>query len=115
MGVFNSLNETSNKAVDLSEQFYQKTQEYYKLKVFHQLSLTTGMFCKMAILGSLGFLGLLFFSVAGTIFLGEILDSLVLSCLIIGALFFVIVTILYKTRKRIDNFIVKKLSAKFFT
>lgn len=114
MGVFESLNHTSNKAVDLSEQFYKKSQEYYKLKVFQQLALTTGMFCKMAILGSLAFLGLLFLTVGGTIFLGEILGSMIYACLIIGVLFFIIVLVIFKMRNRIDNMIVKKLSGKFF-
>lgn len=114
MGVFDSLNNTSNKAVDVGEELYQKTQEYYKLKVFHQLASTTGMFCKMAIIGSLAFLGLLFLTVAGIIYLGELLGGLVYSCLIMAALFFIIVAVLYKLRKNIDNAVVQKLSRKFF-
>lgn len=114
MGVFESLNNTSNKAVDISEQFYRKTQEYYKLKVFHQLASTTGMFCKMAILGSLAFLGILFLTVGGTIYLGEILGSMIYSCLLMGLLFFIIVFVLYMVRNKIDNLIVRKLSSKFF-
>ena len=114
MGVFESLNNTSNKAVDVSEQFYRKTQEYYKLKVFHQLALTTGMFCKMAIFGSLAFLGILFLTVGGTIFLGEVLGSMIYSCLLMGLLFLIIVFVLYFFRNKIDNLIVRKLSSKFF-
>ncbi len=114
MGVFESLNDTSNKAVDISEQFYRKTQEYYKLKVFHQLASTTGMFCKMAILGSLAFLGILFLTVGGTIYLGEVLGSMIYSCLLMGLLFLIIVFVLYKLRNKIDNLIVRKLSSKFF-
>ncbi|MFX0556499.1 hypothetical protein ACOCEA_06855 [Maribacter sp. CXY002] len=114
MSIIQSLNETSNKAVDAGEQFYTKTQQYYKLKVFHQIATTTGMFCKMAILGSLAFLGLLFFTVAGTIYLSELLGSTILACLLIGILFFVFVAILFKMRKKIDNVVVKKMSVKFF-
>ncbi|RRQ50641.1 hypothetical protein DZC72_08950 [Maribacter algicola] len=114
MGVFESLNNTSNKAVDISEQYYKKTQEYYKLKVFHQLALTTGMFCKMAILGSLAFLGILFLTVGGTIYLGEVLGSIIYSCLLMGFSFFIIVFVLYMIRNKIDNLIIRKLSSKFF-
>jgi hypothetical protein len=114
MSVIQSLNETSNKAVDAGEQFYTKTQEYYKLKVFHQIATTTGMFCKMAILGSLAFLGLLFLTVAGTIYLSELLASTILACLLIGSIFFIVVAILYKIRRKIDNVVVKKMSLKFF-
>lgn len=114
MGVFESLNDTSNKAVDLSEQLYTKTQEYYKLKVFHQLASTTGMFCKMAILGSLAFLGILFLTVGGTLYLGNVLGSMIYSCLLVAGLFFVFLAILFSLRKNIDNAIVKKLSRRFF-
>ena len=114
MGVFDSLNNTSNKAVDISEQYYRKTQEYYKLKVFHQLASTTGMFCKMAILGSLAFLGILFLTVSGMLYLGEVLGSMTYSCLLVAGIIFLIVAILYRLRKKIDNAVVRKLSQKFF-
>ncbi len=114
MGVFESLNNTSNKAVDISEQFYRKTQEYYRLKVFHQLASTTGMFCKLAILGGLAFLGLLFLTIGGTLYLAEVLNSLIYAFLLVGGIFFLIVLILWRLRKNIDNAIVKKMSQKFF-
>lgn len=114
MGVFESLNNTSNKAVDLSEQYYKKTQEYYKLKVFHQLAMTTGMFCKMAILGSLAFLGILFLTVSGMLYLGDVLGSMTYSCLLVAGLIFLVVAILYRLRRKIDNAVVRKLSQKFF-
>ncbi|MDC6389024.1 hypothetical protein PP182_10055 [Maribacter sp. PR1] len=114
MGVFESLNNTSNKAVDISEQFYRKTQEYYRLKVFHQLASTTGMFSKLFILGSLAFLGLLFLTIGGTLYLAEVLNSLIYAFLLVGGIFFLIVLILWRLRKNIDNAIVKKMSQKFF-
>ncbi|MFS4469758.1 hypothetical protein [Maribacter sp. 2210JD10-5] len=114
MSVLESLNDTSNKAVEVGEQYYKKTQEYYKLKIFQQLALTTGMFSKMAIIGSLLFLGFLLFMIAGTIYLGNLLGSIILSCIIMGFALLVIAFILFKIRKKIDNAIVKKLSAKFF-
>ena len=46
MSVLESLNETSNKAVNLGEEYLTKTQEYYELKVFQQLTATVVMFCK---------------------------------------------------------------------
>ncbi|CAN0590876.1 unnamed protein product, partial [Ectocarpus sp. 12 AP-2014] len=51
MGVIDSLNETSNKAIDVGEVYYKKTQEYYRLKVFQQLTMTTGMLLKTAVFG----------------------------------------------------------------
>lgn len=115
MGIIDSLNETSNKAVDVGEIYYKKTQEYYRLKVFQQLTQTTGMLLKIAVIGGFAFLGLIFLTVAGIIYLGNILESMVQSCLIAGLVFFVILIISYIFRSKIDNILVKKLSKKFFS
>jgi hypothetical protein len=114
MGIIDSLNDTSNKAIDVGEVYYKKTQEYYKLKVFQQLTMTTGMLLKMAVIGGLGFLALIFLTVAGIIYLGNILESMVIACLIAGAVFVIFVIIAYIMRKSIDNILVRKLSIKFF-
>ncbi|SKB34413.1 phage holin family protein [Maribacter arcticus] len=115
MGIIDSLNETSNKAIDVGEVYYKKTQEYYRLKVFQQLTMTTGMLLKMAVIGGLAFLALIFLTVAGIIYLGNILESMVGACLIAGALFIVLLIIAYIFRRKIDNMLVKKLSVKFFS
>ncbi len=60
MGVIDSLNETSDKAVDIGETYYRKTREYYKLKIFQQLTQTMGLFCKMILIGSFVFIGFVF-------------------------------------------------------
>jgi hypothetical protein len=114
MGVIDSLNETSNKAIDVGEVYYKKTQEYYRLKVFQQLTMTTGMLLKMVVIGGLGFLALIFLTVAGIIYLGNVLNSMVSACLIAGALFIVLLILAYVFRRNIDNMVVKKLSVKFF-
>lgn len=114
MGIIDSLNETSNKAIDVGEIYYKKTQEYYRLKVFQQLTMTTGMLLKIAVIGGLGFLALIFLTVAGIIYLGNILESMVTSCLIAGALFLFFLIVAYIFRRNIDNVLIKKLSDKFF-
>jgi nitrate reductase NapE component len=115
MGIIDSLNETSNKAIDVGEVYYKKTQEYYRLKVFQQLTMTTGMLLKIAVIGGLGFLALIFLTVAGIIYLGNILESMVSACLIAGTLFIVLLILAYIFRRNIDNMLVKKLSVKFFS
>jgi len=114
MGVIDSLNETSNRAIDVGEVYYKKTQEYYRLKVFQQLTMTTGMLLKMAVIGGLAFLALIFITVAGVVFLANILNSMVGACLIAGALFIVLLVLAYVFRRKIDNMLVRKLSDKFF-
>ncbi|APQ17266.1 hypothetical protein [Maribacter hydrothermalis] len=115
MGVIDSLNETSNKAIDVGEVYYKKTQEYYKLKVFQQLTMTTGMLLKIAVIGSLGFLALIFLSVAGIIYLGNVLESMVAACLIASGVFVLLFVVTYVFRRKIDNILVKNLSVKFFS
>lgn len=114
MSVLDSLNETSNKAVDVGEEFITKTQEYYKLKIFQQIVVVVSMLGKALIIGSLGFLSIVFLMVAGTIYLGNLLDNLALACLIIGAVLFLIVLIIYNNRVKIENAVTKKISLKFF-
>ncbi|TDT46225.1 hypothetical protein CLV90_0271 [Maribacter spongiicola] len=114
MGVIESLNETSNKAIDVGEVYYKKTQEYYTLKVFQQLTMTTGMLLKMAVIGGLAFLALIFITVAGVVFLANVLESMVGACLIAGALFIILLILAYIFRGKIDNMLVRKLSDKFF-
>ncbi|MDO1512808.1 hypothetical protein Q2T41_09095 [Maribacter confluentis] len=114
MGIIESLNDTSNKAIDVGEIYYKKTQEYYRLKVFQQLTMTTGMLLKMAVIGGLGFLALIFLSVAGIIYLGNVLGSMVISCLIATAIFIILVILAYMLRRKLDNLLVRKLSVKFF-
>ena len=114
MGVIDSLNETSNKAIDVGEVYYKKTQEYYRLKVFQQLTMTTGVLLKMAVMGGLAFLALMFITVSGVVFLANIIESMVGACLIAGALFLVLLVLAYVFRSKIDSMLVRKLSDKFF-
>lgn len=114
MSVFESLNETSNKAVDVGEQYYKKTQQYYKLKVFQVLSITMGMLFKAAIIGSLLLIGLILLIVAGTMSLGAYLENNILACIIIAILLFAVGLVLFLIRTKFDNFVIKKLSRKYF-
>ena len=114
MSIFESLNQTSDKALDVGKQYYEKTQEYYKLKVFQQLATTTGMFCKIVLIGSFLFLGLIFTAVAGTLALGEFIGNMVFACLISAFILFLTGATLYTFRTKIDSVIVQKISKQFF-
>lgn len=114
MSVLESLNQTSNKAVNLSEEYLTKTQEYYELKVFQQLSATTAMFCKAAVLGSMGFLILILLIVAGTLAIGKLTGNMVYACLISAGILCVVGAIVYALRSRIENLIIRGMSKQFF-
>tara|TARA_R110002167_G_scaffold33327_11_gene107085 strand:+ start:1039 stop:1395 length:357 start_codon:yes stop_codon:yes gene_type:complete len=114
MGVIEALKNTSEKAVETGDTYLKKTQEYYTLKVFQQLAISASLFCKMLLIGSFIFLGVIFLSVAATMALGAFLGNVPLGCLIIAAVLFVIAGIVYFFRKKIDAKIIYKLSEEFF-
>ncbi|WP_027124629.1 phage holin family protein [Gelidibacter mesophilus] len=114
MNIFESINNTSNKASDIGERYIDKSYEYFKLKVFQQLSYTISMAGKALIIGAVLFIGLILLAIAGAIAIGELLQSYALGYLIVGALFLIIAFIIYKVRYLVDARIISKLQSKFF-
>lgn len=114
MGVFDSLNQTSHKAVDIGEKYIQKSHEYYKLKIFQQLTATLGIFCKIALIGSLAILGLILLIVAGTMALGNFMGSMIQACLIVALVIFLVSALIFSLRSRIDTLIIKKIAKQYF-
>lgn len=114
MGLIESLGDHAEKAVDLGEDYLVKTQEYYELKIFQQLSGTTSIFAKIAVIGSLVSLGFLLLLVASTIALGNAMGNIVYACLINAGVLFFLAFVLYLLRAKIDKSIVQKMSKQFF-
>ncbi len=114
MGVINAINETSNKAFDSGETYVKASQEYYKLKAFQQLARAFSFLSKLAIVGGLLFLALIFLTVSGAIWLGQFIGSTALACLLMAIALFVFTGIAYLIRRKIDNNIIKKMSKEFF-
>lgn len=114
MGIFESLNQTTDKALEVGEVYYKKTQEYYQLKIFKQVAYLTGMFCKLLLVGSFLFLGLILAIVGLTLALGELIDNMVFACMIVASFLFSISALLYIFRSKIDSVLVKKISKQFF-
>ena len=103
MKVFNAIHKTSAEALKNGEQFYKTSFDFYRLKIFQQLTITLSMFFKLLIIGGLVFLGLIFLTIAGAIALGNMLNSMILGCIIIGVLLLVIRVIVYWQRKAINK------------
>lgn len=114
MGVFNAINDATEKAISSGETYVKTTQEYFKLKVFQQVTLSFSYLSKMAIIGGLLFLGLVFLTVSGAICLGEALNSMPLACLLMAILLFVLAIVAYLLRGSLDKRVIKKISSKFF-
>ena len=60
MSLFDSLNHNSSEAVDIGKKYVETTKEYYKLKLFQQTTNAFSFLSKMAVIGGLLFLGLIF-------------------------------------------------------
>ncbi|MCF1192082.1 hypothetical protein LRR18_10850 [Mangrovimonas sp. AS39] len=112
--VFESISENSSKATDLGEKYIKNTQDYIKLKVFQQLTISISMVVKMFIVGSLCFVGSLFLAAAAAWSIGKLLGSLALGCLVVAFLFFILGLIAYQFRQKINSVVITKMSEKFF-
>ncbi|WP_148639228.1 hypothetical protein [Aquimarina longa] len=67
--MINAINEASSKAFDSGETYIKVSKEYYKLKIFQQLTRIFSFFSKLAIIGGLLFLRLIFLTVSGALLL----------------------------------------------
>ncbi|MBR9914409.1 MAG: hypothetical protein GYB32_06200 [Algicola sp.] len=114
MTVFESLNQTTDKATDTAETYIKTSQQYLKLKVFQQLTISLSLVTKLTIIGGLATLALIFIAVAGAIEIGEALGNLALGYATIALLFVLLAIIVYYLRHLIDKKIIKVISTKFF-
>ncbi|MDO1500067.1 hypothetical protein Q2T40_07975 [Winogradskyella maritima] len=111
--MLNSLNETSDKAMDIGERYVNTTRQYLKLKIFQQLSVSISMMVKLLAIGAFVFIGLIFFAIAGAIELGEAFGSTTKGCLAVGGIALVFGVIIYLMRKRINTLVLNKMADKF--
>jgi ABC-type antimicrobial peptide transport system permease subunit len=114
MNILETIKETSGKMADAGETYVKKTEEYYKLKVFQQITVSISFVTKGLIIGGVLFLALFFLAFSLAFAIGKWLDSLALGYLIIAALFLIITVILYYNRRVINKKIIQALSSKFF-
>ena len=114
MTVFESIQDASNQAIDKGEEYLKKSHEYYKLKVFQQLTMSISLVLKSLLIGGLILIGFVFIAVASAIAIGNMLDSFSLGFLIVGLIFMVFSVIIYLIRKQINSKVIQSLSKTFF-
>lgn len=112
--MFESINESSAKMVDAGETYIKKSQEYYKLKVFQQISVSISLVAKVLLVGGFLFVGLFFMAFAAAMALGEWLGDLALGYIIVAGIFLLTTVIIYSQREFVNKMIIKSLSSKFF-
>ncbi|AUS05331.1 hypothetical protein [Pseudotamlana carrageenivorans] len=114
MSLNDSLTNTNKKAKQVSEKFFHTSYEYYKLKIFQQLTTSFGIVFKTIFIGSLLVIGLTFLAIALAFLIGKSLGNYTQGFLIVGGGFVILSIIAFMLRKHMSNFIVSKLSEKFF-
>ncbi len=114
MSLGESLGETNKKATDLGEKYLKTSYEYYKLKIFQQLTVTISMVFKAILIGGFFVIGLGFMALALALFIGEILDNYTQGFILTGLIFICLSFIALLFKKRVNDFVVNILSEKFF-
>ncbi|WP_343487305.1 hypothetical protein [Allomuricauda sp. d1] len=115
MQILKTLDRASSDAVNTGEDYLELTKRYYKLKIFQQLTSNFAALCKMAIIGGIVFLGIIFLSVAGAIAFGNAVDNLPLGYVAMATVLILIALVIYMVRKKlVDRFVLKKMSKTFF-
>lgn len=114
MNIFESINESTTDVVKSGEDYIRRSEEYLKLKIFQQLSLSFSMLIKLAMVGGFVFLGLIFLAIAGAMALGNLLGNVSLGILLVGLILLFFAAIAFILRKRIDKTIIIKFSKSFF-
>ena len=114
MALFDSIEETSKKAADLAEDYVRTSRAYIRLKVFQQLTISISLITKTVLIGGLLLIGVIFIAIAMVIFIGDLLGSMALGCVLVALLFIIAGAVVYSFREKIDSLIIKKMSPKFF-
>ncbi|SFZ89882.1 hypothetical protein SAMN05428642_101616 [Flaviramulus basaltis] len=114
MRLVDSINDTNSKAKEVGEKYLKTSYEYYKLKIFQQLTISVSLVFKAFAIGALLLLGIVFLAIALAILIGESLDNYALGFLWVGFIFLILSLIVFLFRKHLNNLIIKKLSKTFF-
>ncbi len=114
MSILKSLDTTSEKAVEKTEEFLTYSKEYYKLKIFQILTSSLSMVFTFAIISILMLIAFIFLAVAISQALSVYLESKFLGHLVVVLIFMIFAFTAYLTRNRIESLVIKSLSKKYF-
>lgn len=114
MSVFENINNTTEKATNIGERYIKSSHQYFKLKIFQQLTLSLSLMAKILAVGVFLFAGLVFLSVAASIELGEVVGSYSQGFLLVGLIYIVLAVLIYILRAKFNTFIIKKAGSSFF-
>jgi len=114
MGLVDAINNTNEKAAEVSERYVKTSLKYYKLKIFQQLSISISIVFKAIVIGGLAIICVLISAIGLSLLIGESTDNYPLGFFTVGLLFLVLSVLAYMLRNLINKKVIKKLSKNFF-
>ncbi|WP_452223186.1 hypothetical protein [Lacinutrix chionoecetis] len=114
MSVIDSISDASSKAVDKSEEYLRKSHDFYKLKIFQQLSISVSMIFKAVAIGGVFLMGMVFLAISLAFYIGALLDNYTLGFVIVGVILILCAFLLFIFRSFIDSKVIQELSKTFF-
>ena len=112
MSVFENLHNTTDKATDLGEKYIKTSRQYFRLKIFQQVSFSISLFAKLFAIGSLLFIA---FLLELNLFPPLLLyNNPAYGFLIVAGIFILLGLLMYLLRKSLETLVIRTLSEKFF-
>ncbi len=111
---FDELKAQAAEAEHHMRRYGNLTVDYYRLKAFKVLMRGLLHMTKGAGLTAVALITLVFFSVAGALFLGEALNSAATGFLIVGSIYLVLLVLAYVFRHKLDRPVIRTFSEYYF-
>ena len=111
----NNLTDNFREYTSAVEDYIESSLSYHKLDLFKKVMKGVVAGSYQLILGFFLLIALLFLSIALSIFLGELLDSIALGYLLVGGFYlFVMILCFFFLKKILEKILVRKASIQFF-
>ncbi len=104
------LSTITSESIDNSQEYLKNSWEYYKLKLFLHTAEFSTTIIKYGILSIFGLIALLLFSLALSIYLGNLTESMSLGFLIVGAIYLVFLLLVLVLKNPLETKIIESLS-----
>ncbi|SNR14956.1 hypothetical protein [Tenacibaculum jejuense] len=114
MSVFESLDTTSEKAVDKAEEFLKYSKKYYELKIFQILTSSISLIFRFAIVGVFLLISLIFMAAFASSAIGSYFNNDTLGYITVALIFILFAFLGYLTKDLIENKVIQSLSKKYF-
>jgi len=111
---FEEVKENFSEAEATARSYIESSRQFYKLKGFKVLMKAVMVFVKIASVGIMLILALLFLSISAAFWIGSELDKTSLGFLIVGGFYLLIGIIIYVFRHSLRKPLLKKFSEFYF-